>query len=445
MAFFLSMRRPRPKPGWPGPAEPKSNKYRYSTPLGRIQPPRRPPTVAPYAGRSDKDMWAEADRLTKARMSPLVDYYRSAIEARSKAGQQAITAYAQVLAGLLGSYAPKVQAAYDQALQAAKLLAAGGSQQLKQSGADVAQTTEGAIKQAGQEVPSDINLSQIGEGAAGAYGAIGEAGIEALSAGKSAQSEYYGSLPGIAGLLGLQYSRRLQAQLNDELARELSALNAQAPGIAQDIYRMLVEREDRRKAMLEDQRRYNLEQKQRLRDYWAQRAMERSQLEGVIWVPVGTRGIRPLDADPKTPGIQHVPLWGAAVQQQNIGLQQQGMAAKTAAQQQEIIEQKRRERERAVRERNKAWSRIRANIYKDAQKYIDSHPNFNADKNPGMYKVIATSLMRKYAPDVLRYTSKRGRAAALKKLEGWIRAALHQPRNPQPTTVTVAVPPGFKP
>lgn len=222
--------------GWvPSPKRPKRT------------PPRKPTlrkVPDPFAPLSDQQLQQRAQQLFQQSLDPVLAQIRSAIEARSQAGQAAIQGLTQALGGLYAQAAPQAAAAYGQAQAAQSGLNTALANRLGSFGQANAGEVGNKLAYAG---PSGANIAAnagtAGQGATNANFAKGAAGTEQLLAQGAAAQAYAGGLPGIAALTGMQNSRSLQAQLNKELADQLGQATANSGSSVASLYQHLVDQE----------------------------------------------------------------------------------------------------------------------------------------------------------------------------------------------------------
>lgn len=208
-------------------------------------------------------------------VNPQIAAITKAMEARARAGGEAISGYtnqlAQNLAGMdLGrpySGAIQQQAASDAALS--QILAGGGTEQAAQLGQRLAAIDAPGATQAAQQA-----VTQAGTGAAGALYGTGTAERGNLIAQQASARQYGGTLPGLAGLTGAQQLGELQRQVASDLSERVGGMVAQVPELVMNRQQQLVENARNAAADALAQRQFGLQQKQLAEDIRGRKATE---------------------------------------------------------------------------------------------------------------------------------------------------------------------------
>jgi hypothetical protein len=288
--------------------------------------PRRPavPLAQAAAGRppAPPDFASQAQAQVSAQIDPILRYITNRYNQQAQGVSGAIGGLTNTYASRLAGLAAGTGAMYDQAKAPVSAAAAGINAQLTQLGRSSAQAEAAAAARAGLPAGGqspDINLAAGGAGAGGAAGAIGDAAINALAQEQKAAMEYAGKLPGFAQLEGQYQTRSVLSQLAAEMADQLAQTTAQAPQLYWTIYQSLLDRAQTDKQLAEQVREFNVQQNAARAQiegrwaptlggrqaYWDKEAARRTADLGDVYVGT-TTGLRPLDADPRKPGIQRV-------------------------------------------------------------------------------------------------------------------------------------------
>lgn len=188
----------------------------------------------------------QARQHVRKSLSPLISQTEDVFSRRSDAGQQAVTGFTKALADRLQSIGARTDTAVGEANARQQAINAALGQL---SGAHQDQAGQLAT-QAGSSVGDEGGLSML-QRAAQALG--GGLGAQQLSGGLSdatrvnelglSLSAEANRQPGLAALGGLRSSRLLESQLNTDLADQIGAINAQAPGLIEQVFSSLQGRE----------------------------------------------------------------------------------------------------------------------------------------------------------------------------------------------------------
>jgi hypothetical protein len=195
------------------------------------------PAPNPFAPQTDAQLQTQASSQVNAQFAPILKQIADSINARAQAGADSI-------AGLTKFFGPQLatlqgintaglqtgiqgQAAIDNALY--QSLAGGGNQLASELGGQLAQiNAPAAASQTGAQ-------QQIGQGAANASLATGSAALSALNSRLATAKDIAAKVPGLAPLFGLQATRDLQAQSQQNLADQTGQVTSQAPGLIQNV------------------------------------------------------------------------------------------------------------------------------------------------------------------------------------------------------------------
>ena len=211
-------------------------------------------------------------------LNPQVAAITGALQARAKAGGEAISGYTNQLAQNLASM--DLGAGYTGALTSQAASDAALSQMLAGQGTELAQglgqrladiNAPGAVQQ------STAPIAQAGQGAAGALYGIGSAERGNLIAQQAQARQYGATLPGIAGLAGAQGISALQRQVAGDLGERVGDLVARVPELVMNREQQL--RENKRQAAADAlaQRQFALQERTAAQEQ-GQRIWERTNL-----------------------------------------------------------------------------------------------------------------------------------------------------------------------
>lgn len=194
------------------------------------------PALDPYLRPlTPAQIQAQASTAVRSQVDPLIGQITQAIQARSKAGSNAIGAYTGQLQSALAPMAGQTQAAYTGAGTALAGMSQALADRLAAAGQGLTAQTSGALTAAGQDTAPADRATAFGNGAAAASQAGGNADAAALQTQGLAATDYARALPGIAGLGGIQQAGNLQSQLGADLATQTGQVTAQVPGLIQSV------------------------------------------------------------------------------------------------------------------------------------------------------------------------------------------------------------------
>jgi hypothetical protein len=244
--------------GWqlvqPPRPDPNAGYVRYRPPKRRAPklpkrptPPVRRTVVDPLAPLSDQQLRARALGLAQEQLGPILAQIQRAIEARSQAGQSAIRGYTQALGGLWQGAAPQTAAAYNQAIGQQSGVNSELANRLGSFGQNLGGELQGklALQDAPQNLVGQVagGATQTAQGVSNANFAKGAAETGRLVAESAHGQEYAAKQPGIVGLMGLQHSKQLEAQLNRELADQIAEQSTKSQDTFSQLYLHLVDQE----------------------------------------------------------------------------------------------------------------------------------------------------------------------------------------------------------
>ena len=182
-----------------------------------------------------KQLRSQVTSQVNASVNPLLDELNRSFAARAKAGQEAITGYTGSFLDAIKGIAPAIQGAYGQAETQQAGISDALSSFLSGAGQERSAELGQALAAAGQPTGPAAAPAALGQGLAGTEGAMGVTALSRLIAEGAAQQAYALKQPDIAVASGLESSRALGSQLNQQLADALGGATSRVPGTIADL------------------------------------------------------------------------------------------------------------------------------------------------------------------------------------------------------------------
>lgn len=200
--------------------------------------------IDPFLGATAPNaLMRQASSLANPLFASAIKNITDQINARSKAGTQAIEGYTNQLAGNLGQYAGVTQSIYDQAKGEQGRIDDALRTFMQSQGSALADQVRQQAIAAGQSTAGANQMAATGAGAAAASAASGSAAASLLAAQGASAQDFASSLPGVARLEGAQQLGAFQGDLNRMLAEGVGDLKAQVPQTVSALYQNLLDRE----------------------------------------------------------------------------------------------------------------------------------------------------------------------------------------------------------
>lgn len=276
-------------------------------PIAAASAPAAAPAAAPAPSIYDQVMGIVNPQLQAA--ADMINRRSS----MASSGIQSLTDYA---AGQAGHYAGDVRDMFAPERTAGRATANYTRKALTDSGVLQNAGFQQAIGQAGVSGPGDVNLSQIGQGAAGAAYGTGIAALDALIAKQSASTARAALEPSFARMTGEQNQQLVAAQLARQLGDQQSQIQGQVPGLLLNLQQEATRASEAQRSYDESVREFNLGRADTAAQrkagvtgqyaptlagrqaYWDARAAQMTSQTGTIYKGT-TTGMRPV-LDPKT-------------------------------------------------------------------------------------------------------------------------------------------------
>jgi len=191
--------------------------------------PARPVRPQPAGAPSFQE---QAGRDVQAVYSPVIQAIADQLTRYARAGQGAVSGYANEAARRLGAFEPQVAGIYGQAQQQQAAANAALQQGLAGQGTQLSQELAGKLGAIGAQNAGQVvgGVQQTARGAGNAGLAMGSAELGNLIARGASARTYAAGLPALARLEGLRGVRQIGLQTSADIADQTGRLRAQIPG-----------------------------------------------------------------------------------------------------------------------------------------------------------------------------------------------------------------------
>jgi hypothetical protein len=185
----------------------------------------------------------EAQQYLSSIFDPQMEALKQAYSGQLQQGSGLLSGIASQASQMLAPMAGQVGQFYGQAQGQQQAADQALYSQLMSGASQVGGDIASQLAAAGQDVGPGFDVGQIGAGAAGTVGAVGNAALSQLLGQGAAAQSYAAQLPGIAKMQGLSDVGLLTGQIGRAQTEALRGLEAEMPGLSQQIFQSLQERE----------------------------------------------------------------------------------------------------------------------------------------------------------------------------------------------------------
>lgn len=187
----------------------------------------------------------EASRNVNSSLSPLINQIQRQYAARAASGAKAITGYTNAFANRLGQIDDQMLAGNQQVAQQQAGIDAALADFVRNQGSSLSDSLGAVFSQMGApqaEQSADV-AAALAQGASNTVAGLGASTLSRLLAQGNADVNYARKLPGLATMQGRQTLGQFQADINRQQSEAIGGLQAQIPGMINDAYNALQQRE----------------------------------------------------------------------------------------------------------------------------------------------------------------------------------------------------------